>query len=594
MCGIVGIVGAAPIDPARLDAVDLLRHRGPDGEGRYVSAGVGLAMRRLAIIDLATGDQPVANEAGDVVAIVNGELYNYRELRAELAAAGHVFRGEGDVEVLPHLYEEHGEACFERLRGMFAAALWDERRGRLVLARDRFGIKPLYLARLGGELAFASEIAPLLALGAGDEPDADAIADYLALGYVPGEATGLTSVRRVLPGHVLVHEDGRSRTHPFYRLEPQALPFEETLEEAVRLHLRSDVPLAVLLSGGLDSSLIAALAAAELDEPLRTFTVGFADAELDEREPARAVAAAIGSRHEELVVETQVAADLPTIAARLEQPLADPAAIPLWYLAGAVAAEVKVALAGDGGDEVFGGYSRYAWDAKAARIGRLLPAAALARLVPERHGRKSVLRRAGKLLRHAAKPEAERYFAWFSLLDGDGQAAAFARLFDAAPPALTQLGRLQFVDLGSFIPDNLMLKADKLSMGHSLELRVPFLDHRVAECGLALPDREKVRGVRTKTAIRRLVGERLPRHVSERPKQGFDPPLGRWLREDLRELAGDAFDGLEAPIDGREAKRLLDRHARGETDASGRLYALLMLSLWRTGLRQARADAVRL
>jgi asparagine synthase (glutamine-hydrolysing) len=594
MCGIVGIAGPGAIDPARLDAIELLRHRGPDGDGRFLAEGVGLAMRRLAIIDLETGDQPVANEAGDVVAIVNGELYNYRELRAELTAAGHVFRGEGDVEIVPHLYEEHGERCFERLRGMFAVALWDERRGKLVLARDRFGIKPLYLADVRGELAFASEIAPLLALGARDAPDADALTDYLALGYVPGEATGLAGVQRLLPGHVLVHENGRAETRRFYRLEPRALPLEETLAEAVRLHLRSDVPLAVLLSGGLDSSLIAALAAAELEEPLRTFTVGFADADLDEREPARAVAAAIGSRHEELVVETEVAADLPEIAARLEQPLADPAAIPLWYLSRAVAAEVKVALAGDGGDEVFGGYSRYAWDAKAARIGRLLPAAALARLVPERTGRKNLVRRAGKLLRHASKPEAERYFAWFSLLDGDGRAEVFERFFDAAPDALTPLGRLQYVDLHTFIPDNLMLKADKLSMAHSLELRVPFLDHRVVECGLALPDRDKVRGVRTKTAIRRLVEERLPRHLSQRPKQGFDAPVDRWLRAELRELAGDAIDALEAPVDVREGKRLLDRHTRGDVDESARLYSLLMLSLWRTGLRQPRADAVRL
>jgi len=214
--------------------------------------------------------------------------------------------------------------------------------------------------------------------------------------------------------------------------------------------------------------------------------------------------------------------------------------------------------------------------------------------VPERSGRKSVLRRAAKLLRHAAKPEAERYFSWFSLLDGDGRAAVFERLFEEAPPALTPLGRLQYVDLRSFVPDDLMLKADRLSMAHSLELRVPFLDHRVVAAGLALPDRDKVRGVRTKTAIRRLVAERLPGGVARRPKQGFDPPVERWLRGELRDLAGDAIDGLEGPVDRREAKRLLDRHARGETDASGRLYALLMLSLWRTGLRQPRADAVRL
>jgi asparagine synthase (glutamine-hydrolysing) len=599
MCGLLGLVSRGPVDPARLDAVELLRHRGPDGEGRHVADGIGLAMRRLAIIDLETGDQPVTNEAGDVVCVVNGELYNYRELRAELAAKGHEFRTQGDVEVVPHLYEEHGEACFDRLRGMFAAAVWDGRAGRLLLARDRFGIKPLYLAELGGELAFSSELAPLLALGAGDAPDGEALTAYLALGYVPAPATGIAGIRRLAPGHVLVHEAGTTSERPYWELEPRApADLEATLAEAVRLHLRSDVPLAVLLSGGLDSSLIAALAADEVEEPLRTFTVGFADAALDERAYARAVAGAVGSRHEELVVDTQVADDLPEIAARLEQPLADEAAIPLWYLCRAVAGEVKVALAGDGGDEVFGGYSRYAWDAKAARLGRVLPAAALARLLgrlPWGAGRKSLGRRAVKLLRHASKPEAERYFSWFALVDDDSAAAVFERLFATAPAGLTALGRLQHVDLASFLADDLMLKADKLSMAHSLELRVPFLDHRVVEAGLGLPDREKVRGVRTKVAIRRLVDERLPREVARRPKQGFDPPLERWLRGDLRDLAGDALGGLDGPVDAAAAKELLARFQRGDAPgAAPRLYSLLMLSLWRSGLRQPRADAVRL
>ena len=590
MCGILGIVGR----PRReaLDAVELLRHRGPDGDGRWVGERAGLAMRRLAIIDLETGDQPVTNEAGDVVAIVNGELYNYRELRAELAAAGHQFRGEGDVEVVPHLYEQYGDAFVERLRGMFALALWDERRRRLLLARDRFGIKPLYLADLREGLAFASELAPLLALGASDESDPVAIADYLALGYVAGEATGLRGVRRLEPGRLLVHEDGRARIERWYQARPVARPLEPTLTEAVRLHLRSDVPLAVLLSGGLDSSLIAALAAAELDEPLRTFTVGFDDASLDEREHARAVAEAVGSQHEELVVETSVADDLPEIAARLEQPLADPAAIPLWYLCGAVADEVKVALAGDGGDEAFGGYSRYAWDPVAARLGRVLPAARLGALLPERGGRKNVLRRAAKLLRHAEKPEATRYLAWFSLFDGDGQAEVFERHFAEAPEGVSALARLQYVDLHSFIPDNLMLKADKLSMAHSLELRVPMLDHEVVEAGLALGDREKVRGVRTKVAIRSLVARRLPKELARRPKQGFDPPLDRWLRGELRDLSREALGDLDGVLDPSAVRRIVARHEAGEPGSAERVFALTMLSLWRSGLRARAAEPV--
>ena len=536
MCGILGIAGR----PRResLDAVELLRHRGPDGEGRWLGERAGLAMRRLAIIDLETGDQPVANERGDVVAIVNGELYNYRELRAELEAKGHVFRGVGDVELVPHLYEEHGERFVEHLRGMFAIALWDDSNARLLLARDRFGIKPLYLADVSEGLAFSSELAPLLALGASSEPDLEAIADYLVLGYVPGTQTGVLGARKLAPGALLVHEDGRTREEQWWRPEPREHPLEETLAEAVRLHLRSDVPLAVLLSGGLDSSLIASLAAHELDLPLRTFTVGFSDAAYDEREPAREIARAIGSQHEELMVETDVAEDLPAIAAQLEQPLADPAAIPLWYLCRAVASEVKVALAGDGGDEVFGGYSRYAWDPVAARLGALGP---LARLLPERGGRKNVVRRASKLLKHASKPEASRYLSWFALMDGDARAHVFERLFADAPGGLTKLGRLQWVDLESFVTDNLMLKADKLSMAHSLELRVPLLDHHVVEAGLALPDSEKVRGVRTKVAIRRIVERRLGRSIARRPKQGFDPPVERWLQTDLRELAGDAL-----------------------------------------------------
>lgn len=606
MCGILGIAAPGELDPALLDAVGLLRHRGPDGEGRVTSGRVGLAMRRLAIIDLETGDQPVSNEAGDVVAVCNGELYDYREQRAELTAQGHVFRGRGDVETLPHLYEQHGEGCFERLRGMFACALWDERRGRLLLARDRFGIKPLYVAEIPAGLAFASEIAPLLALGASAEVDRQALGDYLTLGYVPGPETALAGIRKLEPGTALVWEGGTTRELHFGALEPPepGAGLEETLRESVRLHLRSDVPLAVLLSGGLDSSLIAAYAADELGEPPQTYTVGFGDAAFDELDAARTVAAALGARHHEISVRPDAVADLPEIVARLEEPLADPSAIPLWYVCRAVAGEVKVALAGEGGDELFGGYSRYAWDPVARRVGALLPAARLARLarlvermpgVGGRGGRKDPLRRAVKLLRHAGLPAAERYLSWFELASGDlraellgGGLAPATRVFERrlaeAPAGLTALGRLQHVDLRTMLLDDLMSKADKMSMAHSLELRVPLLDNEVARAGLFLPDREKVRRVETKVALRRLVGARLPEAIARRPKQGFEVPISRWLREDLSELAGDllarerlARRGL---VDPAAAGRLLDEHRRGKADHGLRLYSLLVLELW--------------
>lgn len=603
MCGIVGIVGREPLPEDALGVVGLLRHRGPDGEGRFASGPVAMAMRRLAIIDLDTGDQPISNESGDVVCVLNGEIYNYVELRRELQARGHRFSTSGDVETVVHLYEELGEHCFERLRGMFAAAIWDAGRGRLTLARDRFGIKPFYLAEVPGGLAFSSEIAPLLALGAGRGVDLQAISDFLSLGYVPGTATGLTDVRALAAGHVLCWQDGRTTETRYWELCPATeAPLERTLSEAVRLHLRSDVPLAVLLSGGLDSSLIAALAAAELGGDLRTFSVGFGEPGFDELGPARTVAAAIGSQHREVVVTPNAVADLPEIVRRLEEPLADPSAIPLYYVCRAAGEEVKVALAGEGGDEVFGGYSRYAWDRRAAGLSRLPTrwlAGAIEPLIGRRAargGRKSLARRALKLLRHAELPEARRYFSWFALVSEETKAAllrsderlptwrVFAEHLESAPAGLSPLGRLQYADLRTMLADDLLLKADRMSMAHSLELRVPMLDHEVVAAGLGLPDERKVRGVQTKRAIRELVAAHLPSEIARRPKQGFEVPIDSWLRTDLAELAGDllARERIAASgiVDPGAAQRLLGEHRTGAANNGLALYTLLTLELW--------------
>jgi asparagine synthase (glutamine-hydrolysing) len=601
VCGILG--GTRLTADVVSAALSSLQHRGPDGVGNAPLAEGTIAMRRLAIIDLDTGDQPIASEDGRVTVVCNGEIYNFVELRAELEGRGHRFATRSDVEVVVHLYEELGERCFERLRGMFAVALWDAARERLVLARDRFGIKPLYLAEIDGALAFSSEIAPLLELGAPARPDVEAIADMLSLGYVPGERTGLADVRSLAPGHALVHEGGAVRELQFAAVEPEAAPLDETLAEAVRIHLRSDVPLAVLLSGGLDSSLIAALAADGLDG-LHTFTVGFGDAAFDELEPAREVARMLGTQHHEVHVRPDVAADLPEIVRRLEEPNGDSSAIPLYYVCRAAAAEVKVALAGEGGDEVFGGYARYAWDRKARLLGRALPTAALAEAlvrIPAVRRRAAgrakgdAVRRAIKLLRTAGLPTPERYFSWFSLVSDDVKAEllgratrstadVFAAELAGAPRGLTELGRLQYADLRTMLAKDLLVKADRMSMAHSLELRVPMLDHRVVAAGLALPDREKVRGVETKVAIRRLVEQRLGRAIARRPKQGFEVPIDRWLREDLAPLAKEllsrdrvARHGLLRP---EAVERRLAEHLRGDADHGLSLYGLMTLELW--------------
>jgi asparagine synthase (glutamine-hydrolysing) len=616
VCGILGIAGPGAgrdLGPV----LDLLRHRGPDGAGSYADVGVALAMRRLAVIDLETGQQPVADESGDVVCVVNGELYDYVEVRRALAGRGHAFASDVDVEIVPHLYEELGERCFERLRGMFGIALWDRRRRRLVLARDRFGIKPLYIAELDGGLAFSSEIRPLLALGADATPDLEAHSDFLSFGYVPGTATAVAGIRALAPGHVLVWEDGRITERSYVDVGPVPSPdLEATIEEAVRIHLRADVPLAVLLSGGLDSSLIGSLAA-EHTGTLHTFSVGFGEAGFDELEPAREVARLIGSDHREVIVRPSAADDLPEIVARLEEPLADASAIPLYYVCRAAAEHVKVALAGEGGDEVFGGYARYAWDRYAAWLSRL-PTRALSDVLERapvigvgarRGGRKHVGRRAVKLLRNAGLPPADRYFAWFALIGDDAKAELlrggrqrpsariFSELLEGSPAGLTAMGRRQYVDLRTMLQSDLMLKADRMSMAHSLELRVPLLDNQVVAAGLALPDSEKIRGVETKVAIRGLLEQRLPRSITRRPKQGFEVPIDRWLREDLAELTRDMLSrervSRRGLFDPNSVDRLVRSHLEGGESRGREVYALLVLELWQEHVLDAAPLSVR-
>jgi asparagine synthase (glutamine-hydrolysing) len=607
MCGIAGIAsrtGAA--DPQRLRAMSAtLVHRGPDSDGELVDGPVGLAARRLSIIDLAGGDQPIANEDGTVHVVQNGEIYNFRELRAELERAGHRFSTRCDTEALVHLYEEHGEGFADRLRGMFAVAIWDSRRRRLVLARDRYGIKPLYYRDENGELAFASE---LRALPRG-EVDLDALERFLAFNSVPAPYSIFKGTHKLRAGHLLFWEDGVTRVERYARPAPVpaskvrnedpadlAEELRARMRDSVRAHLIADVPVGVLLSGGVDSSLLAALAAQESGEPVHTFSIGFEERSFDELDDARSVAAMYGTRHEELVVRPDAALLLPRLAETFDEPFADSSALPTYLVSELAARHVKVALSGEGGDELFGGYYTYAADLLALRIGRLAP---LARPVVERlpsSSRKASLDyKAKRFVRGASLPPLERHHAWKEIFSADFRAELTGRRSAFDPVDLLRdrfaetegaelLARLQDVDLGTYLVDDLLVKTDRASMAHSLEARVPYLDPVVTGLALALPTRLKIRGLQKKLLLRQAAAPLLPRRIVYGRKRGFSIPAAAWLRGELEPFARDVLapdtlrrQGFFRP---EPVTRLLDRHVAGKEDLSRQLWGLLGFTLW--------------
>jgi asparagine synthase (glutamine-hydrolysing) len=599
VCGICGTIG----DTARLERMSAtLVHRGPDSDGTFLDGEVGLAARRLSIIDLETGDQPLSNEDGTVTVVQNGEIYNYVELRRELERAGHTFRTYGDTEVLAHAYEQWGDRFPERLRGMFAVALWDARRRRLLLARDRFGIKPLYVREAGDGLEFASE---LRALPRG-EIDLAALEAFLAFNSIPAPLTIFRGTRKLRPGHVLVWEDGRTREERYARPGPlperrdeEAELVEELrgrLRDSVRAHLVSDVPVGVLLSGGVDSGLLAALAAQEGSGALRTFSIGFEESAFDELADARLVARRYGTEHEELVLRPDAALLLPALADAFDEPFADSSALPTYLVSELAARHVKVALSGEGGDELFGGYYTYAADLLAARVG------GLARLVrplvdrlPSSSGKASFDYKAKRFVRSAHLPPLEAHHGWKEIFSPEARATLTGRrhAFDpvdvlreryreteGAPP----LARLQDVDLGVYLVDDLLVKTDRASMAWSLEARVPFLDTAVTNLALALPTRHKVRGLGKKVLLRKAAEPLLPREIVHGRKRGFSIPAAAWLRGELEPFARDTLStdvlrrqGFFRP---EAVHRLIDDHVAGHEDLSRQLWGLLAFTLW--------------
>ncbi len=573
-----------------------LVHRGPDEGSTDALGRCVLGHQRLKVIDLDTGYQPVSNEAGDVVAVFNGEAYNFMSLRDELG--GHEVRGTGDTPILPHLYEESGPHFVERLHGMFAVALWDAGRERLVLARDRLGKKPLLWTRLpDGTLAFASELKALLRLPqVSREIDFDAVDAYLALQYVPGDATALRGIHKLAPGHVLVAEGGTERIERYWQPKPAEPSTHEgewiervraTVGEAVRKRLVADVPLGALLSGGIDSSIVVALMAQSSSQPVRTFTVGFPDARYDERTYARAVASQYGTVHEEVEIEEDIATTLPRLAATFDEPLGDEAAFPTFLIAEQARRHVTVALAGDGGDEAFAGYERYIAHRLADRFPARLAqggAAALRLLPAARWEPRSSLFRATRFLDVASAPVGRRYARLMEVFPielrrelWDGAQTAHEVRLDPSRPGVAGL---QMLDIETYLPGDLLLKADLASMAHSLELRSPFLDHDVVSLGLALPDSLKTRGREGKVALRRAFAADLPQEVAGRGKAGFGVPLGRWFRSDLRDVTHDLLSGDRGWFRPDTVQRLLDEHESGRADHGHRLWCLLMLELW--------------
>ena len=607
MCGICGIARReGTFDRARLEAMSAtLEHRGPDSHGVLLDGPVGLAARRLSIIDLAAGDQPIANEDGTVHVVQNGEIYNYRELMPELARAGHRFSTHCDTEVLVHAYEEWGDEFVRRLRGMFALAIWDARRRRLLLARDAFGIKPLYYRVTGDGLEFASE---LRALPRG-EIDPDALEAFLAFNSIPAPLTIFRDARKLPAGHVLVWDGGEARLSRYARPAPfskhelrdddEAELVEECrarLRDSVRAHLVSDVRVGVLLSGGVDSGLLAALAADESSEPLRTFSIGFAEGTFDELGDARLVAQRYATEHHELVLRPDAALLLPALAEAFDEPFADSSALPTYLVSELASRHVKVALSGEGGDELFGGYYTYAADLLALRAA---PLARLARPLVERlpssDSRASFDYRAKRFVRAAQLPPLERHHGWKEIFSPELRAELTGRRNGFDPVDVYRahfvettdaelLARLQDIDERVYLTDDLLVKTDRASMAHSLEARVPFCDPIVAGFAHALPTRHKVRGLRKKVLLRRAAEPLLPRSIVSGKKRGFSIPAAAWLRGGLepfaRETLSEGTLGQQGFFEPRVVHRLLDDHVTGREDRSRQLWGLLAFTLW--------------
>ena len=615
MCGIAGIVHAdhgAWVSEASLRAMcDAIRHRGPDDDGYFVQGSVGLGMRRLSIIDVAGGHQPIFNEDRSCAIVYNGEIYNHRDVRRELEKRGHRYATNSDTETILHAYEEYGVDCVKHLRGMFALAIWDEPRRRLFLARDRFGKKPLYYLHDGGRLAFGSELKAILA-----RPDVaprvnpQAVADYVAWGYVPDPLSIYDGIAKLPPAHWLTYEAGRVRTECYWDVsyapvavhQPEAYYIDRTLEildEAVRIRLMSEVPLGAFLSGGTDSSVVVALMTRHSSERVKTFSIGFEEPEYNELPYARKVAEHFGTEHYEELVRPDAERDVRALVHQFDEPFADSSMIPTYYVSRAARKRVTVALSGDGGDELFAGYLRYL-DRASVRAARRIPAplrdallGPLSRALPA--GAKGIDRLRDLMgtpdayyVRHMTKGLSQTHREVFT--------DEFLRRLEYAGPShvaqpfwhtareWNELSRRQYLDTHTYLPGDILTKVDRASMMVSLECRAPILDHQLAEFAATIPVDLRIQGMTTKYLLKKVAERLMPAELVHRPKMGFGVPVAYWLKKEWAAHSDDLLLGEAARARGvfREGfvRRVLEEHRAGKRDNSSMIWSLMVLELW--------------
>lgn len=630
MCGIAGAAwtsNSVPFDPAVLQRMtNAIAHRGPDDQGRYQSpadAGPGAALghRRLSIIDLGGGHQPLSNEDGSIWIVFNGEIYNYQELQPSLRKQGHVFRTSSDTETIVHLYEQYGPDCVRQLRGMFAFAIWDQNKRQLFLARDRLGKKPLVYRQEAHRLLFASELKALLQVpGVPRELDRTAVDSYLTYQYVPHPQTILNGYSKLPPAHWALFRDGELKLErywqPAFSPPPKADEFpskdaarrqlRETLTTAVRLRMRSDVPLGAFLSGGIDSTIIAGLMQSLSTRPVKTFSIGFPVAAFDERSYAREAAQHLGTEHHEQVVEPSALQILPKLIWHYDEPFADSSAIPTMYLSEMTRREVTVSLSGDGGDELFGGYQRYqavkvaGWTDRLPSFVRGLLGAEIWQKFPASVRQNSKRRRLKRLLSAISLERRRRYLKWISIFDDERRASLYTPEFQAS---LGQFDPAEFLfaayqecperdfvtqttcaDVLTYLPCDILTKVDIASMAYSLEARAPFLDHHVVDLAARLPVEWKIQGRQGKQILIETFADLLPKRIQTRSKMGFGVPLDHWFRNELRPLLEDVLLSSQSLGRGffepQQVRQLVDEHTHGTWDHSYRLWSLLVLELW--------------
>lgn len=622
MCGICGVIarqGARPVSQSLLHHMNnTMQHRGPDDAGHYLDEQAGLAMRRLSIIDLSTGHQPIANEDQTIWIVFNGEIYNHQEIRQRLEQKGHVFATKSDTEAIVHAYEEYGDDCVTHLNGMFGFAIWDTRRRRLLLARDRVGIKPMYYHASPHHFIFGSELKAVIAHPhTPRDIDFTALDQFLTLEYIPSPHSIFKHIHKLPPGHRLILEDGREpRVESYWNVQfsSQTMRDEEYIEaltdlirDAVDIRLMSDVPLGAFLSGGIDSSTVVSFMSELMDTPVRTFSIGFGDPTYNELPYARMVAEAFGTQHHEEFLEADINELAMRLVSHFDEPFGDFSIFPTFLVSEVARKHVTVTLSGDGGDELFAGYDTYVAQRMDRQFYGRLPSwlrrhafPRMLDIVPPQPSKKGLINKAKRFVEGGALPDAWQHTRWMMFmhapdkmqlynpqvrdaLNGNSPGALIERYFAQAAIA-EQLTQQQYVDVKTYLVDDILVKVDRMSMAASLEARVPLLDHRIVEFALNLPPHLKLNGNETKAILRRVVEPRLPEAILKKPKEGFSIPLKHWLRAELRPLLSDLLSPDTVRRRGyfnpHTVSKWVNQHMAREANHSHRLWALMVFELW--------------